>query len=312
LAKQGELVLAFGSPQGLSNTVTMGVVSSVARQIDPDSPFAYIQTDAPINPGNSGGPLVNTDGDLLGINTLILSTSGGSQGLGFAIPAGIVSFAYPQLREFGHVHRPEIGAIVQTITPELAAGLRLQRDFGIIVSDIVPSGPADEAGLRIGDVIFGVDGTPTVNLPMFMHNLYMHKPGENARVEVLRGSDRLQLDIPLIEPTHKEDTLSDIADPEKNLIRRLGILGIELNPKLAESLSALRIPTGVIVAALTTGDSSRDIPLQTGEIIHGLNGTPITTLASLRQALAGVKRGDPVALQLERGGQLIYASFVMD
>ena len=310
-AKQGELVFAFGSPQGLRNTVTMGVVSAVARQPDPDSPLVYIQTDAPINPGNSGGPLVNTDGELLGINTFILTTSGGNQGLGFAIPAGVLAFAYPQLLKYGHIHQPEMGAIIQTITPELAAGLQLQRDFGIIVSDVSPGGPADTAGLRIQDIILSVDGTPTGSLPLFTHSLYMHGSGERARVEVLRGSQRLQLDISLIERPHKEDSLIDIADPEKNAVRRLGIIGIELNLRLAQSLPELRIPTGVIVAAMTEGDASRDIPLQTGDVIHGLNGAPITTLAGLREALAKVKTGDAVALQLERLGQLIYVSFTL-
>ena len=106
-ARQGEMVFAFGSPEGLRNTVTMGVVSAVARQPDPDSPLVYIQTDTPINPGNSGGPLVDADGELVGINTFILSTSGGNQGLGFAIPAGVVASAYPQLLKYGHIHQPD-------------------------------------------------------------------------------------------------------------------------------------------------------------------------------------------------------------
>lgn len=311
-AKQGELVFAFGSPEGLRNTVTIGIVSAVARQPDPDSPMVYTQTDAPINPGNSGGPLVNMDGELLGINTFIFTSSGGNQGLGFAIPVEVVSFAYPQLLKFGHLHRPEIGAVMQTITPELAAGLHLQRDFGLIVSDVLPGGPADTAGLKIGDLVLAVDGAATPNLPLFTHRLYMHKVGERARVEILRGSDRMRLDIALIERQHKEDSLLDVTDPEKNLVRRLGIMGIELNLKLAQSLPDLRIPTGVIVAALTAGESSRQTPLQTGDVIHRLNGSPITTLQGLREALASVKLGEAVVLQVERDGQLTYVSFTRD
>jgi serine protease Do len=311
VAKQGELVFAFGSPEGLRNTVTMGVVSAVERQPDPDSPLVYIQTDAPINPGNSGGPLVNIDGELLGIDTFILSTSGGNQGLGFAIPAGVIAFAYPQLLKYGHIHQPEMGAILQSITPELAAGLHLQRDFGIIVSDVSPGGPADTAGLHIQDIILSVDGTPTASLPLFTHRLYMHSSGERASVEVLRGSQQLRLDIPLIERPHKEDSLVDMADPAQNLVRRLGIIGIELNLPLARSLPDLRIPTGVIVAAITLGDGTSEIPFQTGDVIHGLNGIPITTLAGLREALAKLKPGDAVALLVERYGQLMYVSFVL-
>lgn len=311
VAKQGELVFAFGSPEGLRNTVTMGVVSAAARQPDPDSPFVYIQTDAPINPGNSGGPLVNTDGELLGINTFILSTSGGNQGLGFAIPAGVVAYAYPQLVKYGHMHQPEIGVLVQSITPELAAGLHLPKDFGIIVSDVTPGGPADTAGIKVQDIILSVDGKPTGTLPLFIHSLYMHGSGERARLAILRGSQQLQLDVPLIERPHKEDSLADMADPEKNLVRRLGIIGLELNLQLAQSLPDLRLPTGVIVAALTAGERSQEIPLQTGDVIHGLNGTPVTTLAELREGLAKLKAGDAVVLQIERYGQLIYVSFVL-
>jgi len=307
--RQGEMVFAFGSPEGLRNTVTMGVVSSVARQPDPDSPLAYVQTDTPINPGNSGGPLVDADGELVGINTFILSSSGGNQGLGFAIPAGIVAYAYPQLLKYGHMHRPEIGALVQSITPDLAAALRLQRDFGAIISDITPGGPADKAGLRIQDIVVSVDGTPTGSLPLFAHSLYLHKSGEHAKVEVLRGSDRVQLDIPLIDRPRKEDNLALTADPTKNLVRRLSILGIELTLNLAQSLPDLRIPTGVIVAARTLGAATVEIPLETGDVIHGLNGAAVTTLDGLRETLAKLKTGDPVALQIERSGQLMYISF---
>ena len=311
MPRQGEVVFAFGSPEGLRNTVTMGVVSAAARQPDPDSPLVYIQTDTPINPGNSGGPLVNADGNLVGINTFILTTSGGNQGLGFAIPAGVVAFAYPELLKYGHIHQLEIGVLVQAITPELAAALHLPRDFGIIVSDVLPGGPADAAGLKIQDIILAVDGEPTPTLPLFTHSLYLHQSGERAKLEVLRGSDRLQLDVQLIDRPHKHDSLIDLADPAKNLVRRLGILGIELNLDLAKTLPELRLPTGVIVVARTLGEGTAAIPLQTGDVIHGLNGIPVTTLAGLRDALSKLKPEDPVALLVERNGQLLYVPFLL-
>jgi serine protease Do len=309
LPRQGEMVFAFGSPEGLRNSVTMGVVSAVARQPDPDSPLVYVQTDTPINPGNSGGPLVNADGELVGINTFILSNSGGNQGLGFAIPAGVVAYAYPQLLKYGHIHEPEIGAILQTITPELAAGLHLPRDFGVIVSDIVTGGPADRAGMRVQDIIVSVDGTPTGSLPLLGQTLYMHGSGEHVKFEVLRGSSRLQLDISLAERPHKVDSLVDTVDPVKNLVPHLAIIGIELNPDLAHSLPELRIPSGVIVAAKTLGAGSGEVPLQTGDVIHGLNGTTLTSMADLREGLAKLAPGDSVVLWIELYGQLIYVSF---
>jgi serine protease Do len=309
--RQGEMVFAFGSPEGLRNSVTMGVVSAVARQPDPDSPLVYVQTDTPINPGNSGGPLVDADGQLVGINTFILSRSGGNQGLGFAIPAGVVAFAYPQLVKYGHIHAPEIGALLQTITPELASGLRLSQDFGVIVSDVVPGGPADRAGLKIQDIIVSVDGTATGSLPLFSQRLFMHGSGEHAKLEVLRGPDRMQLDVSLAERPHKVDSLVDSVDPVKNLVPHLGILGIELNVDLAHSLPDLRIPSGVIVAAKTSGTGIGEVPLQTGDVIHGLNGTTVTSMTELRDGLAKLATGDAVVLLIERYGQLIYVSFVL-
>jgi serine protease Do len=308
-ARQGEMVFAFGSPEGLRNTVTMGVVSAVARQPDPDSPLVYVQTDTPINPGNSGGALVNANGDLVGINTFILSSSGGNQGLGFAIPEGVVASAYPQLVKFGHIHQPAIGALVQTITPELAAALRLKRDFGVIISDISPGGPADTAGIKIQDVVVSVDGVALSSLPQFAQSLYLHKTGDHAAIEILRGADRLKINVGLAERPHKEDSLIDLADPVKNLVRPLDILGVELTLDLAKELPDLRIPTGVIVAARTLGARTGEIPLQTGDVIHGLNATPITSLDGLRAALAAMKPGDPVALQIERHEQIFYVSF---
>jgi len=308
-ARQGEMVFAFGSPEGLRNTVTMGVVSAVARQPDPDSPLVYVQTDTPINPGNSGGALVNANGDLVGINTFILSSSGGNQGLGFAIPEGVVASAYPQLVKFGHIHQPAIGALVQTITPELAAALRLKRDYGVIISDISPGGPADTAGIKIQDVVLNVDGVAISSLPQFAQSLYLHKTGDHAVIEILRGSDRLKINVGLAERPHKVDSLVDLTDPVKNLVRPLDILGVEITLEIAQALPDLRIPSGVIVAARTLGTRTGEIPLQTGDVIHGLNSAPITSLDGLRAALAAMKPGDPVALQIERNAQIFYVSF---
>src|SRR3974390_2379980 len=154
---QGELVFAVGSPEGLRNTITMGVVSSIARQPDPDRAMVYIQTDAPINPGNSGGPLVDVEGSVVGINTFILSEGGGSEGLGFAIPARVVEFVYQSLRKYGHVHRSEIEAAAQTITPTMAQALGLKQNYGVIIDDVLPGGPAEAAGVKIGDVVVSAE-----------------------------------------------------------------------------------------------------------------------------------------------------------
>ena len=308
--RQGEVVLAFGSPEGLRNSVTFGVVSSVARQIDPDSPMVYIQTDAPINPGNSGGPLVNVDGEVIGINTFILSQSGGNEGLGFAIPSGLINVAYQQLRKFGHIHRMQIGLGLQTISPVLAAALSLPRSYGVIVSDVLPESPAMAAGVRVGDVLLSVDGRAAESVPFVSFRLSLVNAGAKVHLEVLREKQKLAFDVPVVEPPHEMDQIASLADPEKNLVRPLGIIGVEINDKIAAMAADLRDPFGIIVIARSS--EGADIPLAAGDVIRSLNGQPMTTLERLRAALAALKPGAPVVLQIQRDQRLLYVAFTLD
>jgi serine protease Do len=308
--RQGEVVLAFGSPEGLRNTVTFGVVSSVARQIDPDSPMVYIQTDAPINPGNSGGPLVNVDGEVIGINTFILSQSGGNEGLGFAIPSSVINVAYQQIRKFGHIHRTQIGVGLQTISPVLAAALSLPRSYGVIVSDVLPDSPAMAAGVRIGDILLTVDGRTADSVPYVSFRLMSVSTGAKVHLEVLRNKERLAFDIPVVEPPHEMDQIASLADPEKNLVRPLGIIGVEIDQKIASLAPDLRDPFGIIVVARSSEAS--DIPLTTGDVIRSLNGQPVTTLERLRAALGALQTGAPVVLQIQREQRLLFMAFTLD
>ena len=307
---QGEVVLAFGSPEGLRNTVTLGVVSSVARQIDPDSPMVYIQTDAPINPGNSGGPLVNVDGEVVGINTFILSQSGGNEGLGFAIPSSVVNVAYQQLRKFGHIHRTQIGVGIQTISPNLASALNLPRNYGVIVSDVLPDSPAMAAGVRIGDILLSVDGRPAESIPYVSFSLMSVDVGAKVHLEVLRGREKLAFDVPVVESPHEMDQIASLADPEKNLVRPLGIIGVEIDQKIAAMAPDLRDPFGIIVVARS--NEGADIPLTTGDVIRTLNGQPMTTLERLRTALQSLQPGAPVVLQIQREQRLLFLAFTLD
>ncbi len=188
-------MFAFGSPEGLSNSVSTGVVSSVARQPDPDTPFICIQTDAPINPGNSGGLLVNAKGEIVGLDTFILTQSGGSEGISFAIPALLIRFVATQLRKYGHVHRVLIGAGVQTITSTLAAGLNLSRESGVIVSDVFPGVPAEASGVKLNDIVLTVDGRAIQNLPMFMMSLLENNEGQHVKLDVLRQGVKVSIDV---------------------------------------------------------------------------------------------------------------------
>ena len=309
--RQGDVVFAFGSPEGMQDSVTMGVVSAAARQPDPDSPMSFIQSDAPINPGSSGGPLVNVDGELVGINTFIITEGGGNEGLGFAIPSAIVAFAYPQLRQFGHVHRGETGIVVQTITPGLAAGLKLPFDWGVIISDVEPGSPADSAGLKIQDIITSIDGRPADNLPSLETRLFLRSGGERIKLGVLRGSEKLLCDVLVVEPPHDVDRLAGLADPVKNLVSKLGIVAVEIDSRIASSLSGLRITSGVIVAA-RSADPSVDVSLAAGDVIHAINGAPVKTIEGLRSALDRPGPNSPIVLQIERDGKLMFIAFKLD
>jgi serine protease Do len=309
---QGELVFALGSPEGLENSVTMGVVSSVARQADPSRPMVYIQTDAPINPGNSGGPLVDTDGYVVGINTFILSEAGGSEGLGFAIPARIVRFVYESLRKYGHVHRIEVKAGAQTITDNLAKGLGLAQNWGVVIDDVIPGGPAEAGGLKIGDIVVRADGRQVATLPAFTAALYLHPLDQSLKLEVLRGTERKTLYIVALEMKDPTDTLPDLANPRDNLVSRLGILALTLDDPLRSMLGTLRNSSGVVVVARVADFLSSATGLETGDVIHSVNQTPIDSLSSLRAAVRQIKPHDPVVLQVERGGGFQWLAFEME
>jgi len=308
---QGEVVFAFGSPEGLRNTVTMGVVSAVARQIDPDSPLVYIQTDAAINPGNSGGPLVNVNGEVLGVNTFILSESGGNEGLGFAIPSSVINVAFRQLRKYGHLHRAQIGIGIQTITPTMAAALSLPRTYGVIISDVQPGSTAEAAGVQIGDVLAGVDGRPVDNLPFVGFHFLSLETGDTVHLDLLRGKERFALDVKVMEAPHDMDQIAALADPEKNLVPTLGILGVEIDKRIAAMAPDLRDPFGILVAARAAG-ATVEVPLNAGDVIRTLNGLPMTTLDRLRSALKALPPGAPVALQIQRDQKLLFLAFTLD
>ena len=309
---EGQLAFTFGSPAGLANSVTMGVVSSVAREIDPDHPIVYIQTDAPINPGNSGGALVDTEGELVGINTFILSQSGGSEGLGFAVPSNIAEFVYRQLQAHGHVHRGAIGMTGQEVNPVLAKGLGLGRDWGILVEDVVPGGPAATAGLAVGDVVVGLNDQPVGSLAAFVTDVTMRNVGRAVRLTVLRGPERLAIQVPVVEQRDSLDRLVGWLDPEKNAIRRIGILGVAIDSTTAPLLPGLRIPTGVLVVARAVDAGGVETGLLPGDVIHAVNRTPVGSVADLRGRLRALKSGDAVVLGIERQGALMFLPFEFD
>jgi serine protease Do len=311
--RPGQLVLAFGSPMGLNSSVTLGVVSAVARQLEADDPMIYIQTDAPINPGNSGGPLVDTNGHIVGINTLILSQSGGNEGLGFAAPSNIVRNVFEQIRRYKRVRRGEIGVRTQTITPLLAEGMRLSRDSGVILSDVYPDSPAARAGAHIGDIVVSLDGKPMENGRQLQVNLYGRAVGDSVRLEVERGEQTLTLLVPVTEREDDPTRFVPLLTADEPLIARLGILGLTLNSKAASLLQDLRESTGVVVASTTgVGLPGSDVRLKPGDLIHALNGAPIKTVEELRSGVDQLKPGEAAVLQVEREGEFLYVAVRID
>jgi serine protease Do len=306
---QGQMVFAFGSPRGLENSVTIGVVSATARQLREEDPMIYIQTDAPINPGNSGGPLVNTRGEVIGINTMIVSESGGSEGLGFAAPSNIVRYVYEQIRKTGRVQRGTIGARAQSITPLLAGGLGLSRNWGVLLSDVYPGGAAADAGLRVGDMVLTLDGKVMENGRQFRVNLYRHSIGETVDIEVKRGSQKLTFRVPVSDDMNDPDRFAGMVRPEDNLIEPLGILAIELDMRVKILLPGLRTREGAVVAARSLESPMiESLGLLPGDVIFALNRTPVTSLSDLRAAAGQLLPGDTVVFHIERQRQLMYVA----
>ena len=310
--RQGQLVLAYGSPLGLENSVSMGIVSAVGRQFEIDDPMVYIQTDAPINPGNSGGPLVDTDGRVVGINTLILSQGGGNEGLGFAAPSNIVKTVFEQIRAGGRVRRGTIGVYAQTITPTLASAMKLSQDWGVIIGDVFPQTPAAAAGLRIGDVVVSLDGKRMENGRQFEVNLYRRAVGDTVTVEVLRGNEPLKFPVAVAEREDDPARFAEMVTPERNIVPRLGVLALDIDERVASMLGELRLPHGVLVAAISADAPISEQGLEAGDVIVSFNGQPVSNLADLRSAVGRLPTRAAVVIQVQRVGQLMFVALEVE
>ncbi len=311
--KQGELILALGNPLGLESSVSFGVVSAVSRQIKPDDPMVYIQTDAPINPGNSGGPLVNAEGAVVGINTFILTQSGGSEGIGFAIPSSLAREVFQQLKTQGHVHRGQLGLVGQTITPDMADGLELETAHGVIVSDVRPEGPAGHAGLKQDDIIVGLNGHLVNTVHQLEAGVFRLAPGTKVNLRIERGSEVLTLPAITEEQSGAQlDAIADSVDAVKNLVPQLGIVGLDINKAVLEVLPELRRPAGVVIAARKSNPPYSGPPLETGDVIYSVNRKVVNNVAQLQGVLNQIKPSGAVVLLVERNGHLIYIPLQLD
>lgn len=302
--QEGQLVFSVGSPEGLSNTISLGVISSLGRQLDPDGPISYIQTDAVLNPGSSGGALVDIGGRLIGINAMLMTEGGGNERLGFAIPSRFVEFAYRNIREQGKVLWGEPGLKVQGITPFLAQGLHLAQNSGVIVSDVIPGTPASVAGLKIMDVITHLDGRPIENVSDYFETLYHKKPGQELAMSVARRGKRVDVGISLIPATELSDAASK-SDSKMNLVSKLGVFCSALSSHPPATVQKLRSRRGVLVEARNSSETQQT-PLIPGDVIRSVNLRPVFTVGDLEDVLDRTRAPRPLILQIERDSRFLF------
>jgi serine protease Do len=310
---QGQLVFAFGSPMGLTNSVSFGVVSTVARQLERDNPMIYIQSDVAVNPGNSGGPLVNSRGEVIGINTLIFTQSGGSEGLSFSAPSNIAKNVFNQIRATGRVKRGVIGVNPQTLNPWLAKPLGIETMWGVILGDVFPNGPAAAAGLHVGDIIVSLDGKAMENSRQFEVNIYNKQIGGKVSLEVVRDGKRFTKEVEVAERIEPDYRFFEMITAERNLVKKLGILALDLDKDTTRLLPFKpRKTEGVIVAALAVDVSLLGEHFMPGDVIYTLNGQPVKGLRSLKNLVKELEFGAAAAFHLERGGMLRYLIMQVD
>jgi len=284
----GDIVLAIGNPFGFGQTVTSGIVSALARtQVGVTDFRFFIQTDAAINPGNSGGALVNLDGKLVGVNTAIYSKSGGSVGIGFAIPANMVAVIVESARGGGSVHRPWLGASGEPVTAEIAQSIGLDRPGGVRVNGIYPGGPADRSGLVVGDVVQAVDGHDVADPAALAYRIATRRVGVTIELQVARDGARRVLEVQLAAPP--ETPPRSVT----TLIGRHPVAGAtvaNLSPALADELGLDMLAHGVILLKVAGGSPAAQVGLKAGDIVLSVNGRTVGRVAALEIALEAADR----------------------
>lgn len=294
----GDWVVAVGNPFGLENTVTAGIVSGKGRSIGENPYENFIQTDASINMGNSGGPLFNVKGDLVGINTAIYSRTGGSIGLGFAIPANMVKNVVDQLKESGKVTRGWLGVMIQHVTAELAKEFGLERPYGALVGEVVKDSPADEAGVKQGDVIIAFMGKEINQMSELPAMVAQVKVGTKAELTILRKGVKKVLTVKIGKLD--EEQMAGGGSGESQVSRQLGLTVQELTPELAKTMD-IKDGKGLIVADVAAGSTAALSGIKRGAIIQEVNQKPVSKLAEFNEILKKTKEGENLLLLVKEG-----------
>ena len=295
----GDFVVAIGNPFGLGQTVTSGIVSALGRGIGLKGYENFIQTDASINPGNSGGALIAVDGRLVGINSAIFSKSGGSLGIGFAIPSNMVRAVIAGVtRGGGRVVRPWLGTSGQDVTADIALSLGLKRPGGVLINDIQPDSPAAKAGIKVGDVVLAIDGHEVVSAEALRYRIATHAVGETATFTVLNGEQEREVRLALVEPPEI---------PARNITELTGVQPLagavvaNMSPALAQEMSLSRFEYGVYILNIRPRSNASQFRFHPGDRVLSVNGTPANDVSGLVGALKAA--GGDWVINIRRGGE---------
>jgi serine protease Do len=297
----GDWVIAIGSPFGLGNTVTAGIVSAKYRHIGQGAYDDFIQTDASINPGNSGGPLLNTAGEVVGINTAIFSGSGGNIGIGFAIPSNIAKDLLPQLKK-GKVIRGWLGVLVQEITPEISKKFNLKGEHGALVSQVTPGSPADKAGIERGDVIVSFDGKPIKEMHDLPYIVASTPVGKRVSVDVIRKGEKKTLEVEvgqMKEEAQQAEATEEAPD--------LGLTLKEITPEMAQNYK-LPETTGLVVVKVEADSPGDEAGLKPGDVILEVDREKVQTLEQFKAKISKYKKGGTILFLINRGGSTLYTT----
>ncbi|MBV8549497.1 MAG: DegQ family serine endoprotease [Alphaproteobacteria bacterium] len=316
-ARVGDWIIAIGDPYGLGGTVTAGIISARSRDINSGPYDEYLQTDAPINRGNSGGPMFNMEGEVIGINTAIFSPSGGSIGIGFAIPSSLAKNIIEQLKSNGHIRRGWLGVHIQTVTPDIAKGLGMDHAHGALVSDVTPDGPAAKAGVQQGDVITSFDGkdVPDMHrLPLMVAETDVDK---TVGLNVFRKGQEIQLKVKVGELKAKDDSANDDDDqkdeqpaaPNAEKISDLGLSVSVLNDTLRQRYDIKKGVSGLVVTTVSPDGVAADQGIQPGDVITEASQQEVKTAKALKDITMQAKKdGKPLLLLVSRQDDLRFVA----
>ncbi len=297
--KPGQTVIAIGNPLGLTSTVTMGIVSALDRELSGHPGETFIQTDAPINPGNSGGPLINVDGEVVGINTAIIM---GAQGLGFAVPINHAKWVMEQIFKYGKVKRSKIGVVIQPLTPEMAKHFGVKK--GVLVAQVLEDAPAAKAGIKPGDIIIAVNGKEVSKVIDLQKLIMRNPPGTKLKITVIRNGKKLDIEVKTASWEEEEEISGNLQELEA----KYGLIVKDITPEIVEKYRIPKVHYGVLVYGVKYGSPADEAGLRKGDIILTANRKPLKSSKDFWRIVkkAEKNKADSVLLYVQRGSSRLY------